>query len=68
VRWKGLPAERTSAIATALDAAEKQNGRTRRDLLGALAKQVEKDVEGAKDQERVKAMSAAIKALAKATR
>ena len=68
VRWKGLPAERTSAIATALDAAEKENGRSRRDLLSTLAKQVDKDVEGAKDQERVKAMAAAIKALAKATR
>lgn len=33
-----------------------------------LAKQVDKDVAGAADGERVKAMSAAIKALAKATK
>lgn len=68
VRWKGLSAERTTAIATALDAAEQLNGKTRRDALNVLAKQVDKDVAGAKDQERVKAMSAAIKSLAKATR
>ena len=67
VRWNGLAAERTTAIATALDAAEQQSGKARRNALNALAKQVDKDVAGAKDPERVKAMSAAIKALAKAT-
>jgi hypothetical protein len=40
----------------------------RRDALNALAKQVDKDVSGAKDPERVKMMSAAIKDLAKATK
>ena len=68
VRGKGLAAERTTAIASALDAAEQQGGRARRDALNALAKQVDKDVAGAKDAERVKTMSEAIKALAKATR
>ncbi len=68
VRWKGLAAERTTSIASALDAAEQQSGKARRDALTTLAKQVDKDVEGAKDPERVKAMSAAIKALVKATR
>ena len=66
VRWKGLTTERTTAIAGAIDAAEKQNGKARRDALNALAKQVDNDVAGAKDPERVKSMSAAIKALAKA--
>jgi hypothetical protein len=66
VRWNGLPTERTTAIASALDAAEKQSGRERRNALNALAKEVDKDVTAAKDAERVKAMSAAIKALAKA--
>ena len=67
VRGNGLAAERTSAIAAALDAAEAQQGKGRRDALNALARQVDKDVAGAPDAERVKAMSAAIKALAKAT-
>ena len=68
VRGNGLAAERTTAIASALDAAEQQTGKARRDALNALAKQVDKDVSGAKDAERVKTMSEAIKALAKATR
>ena len=68
VRDNGLAAERTTAIGSALDAAEQQTGKERRDALNAVAKQVDKDVSGAKDPERVKAMSAAIKALAKATK
>ena len=52
----------------ALDAAEKQTGRARRTALEALANQVDKDVAGAKDPERVKAMSEAIKDLADETR
>jgi hypothetical protein len=65
VRWNGLASARTTAIAAALDAAEKQTGRSRRSALTALATQVDKDVASAKDPERVKAMSSAIKALAK---
>jgi LVIVD repeat-containing protein len=68
VRGRGLAAERTTAIASALDAAEQQSGRARRDALNTLAKQVDRDVASAKDAERVKVMSAAIKALARATR
>jgi len=67
VRDQGLAAERTTAIASALDAAEQASGKARRDALNTLAKQVDKDVSGAKDPERVKAMSDAIKKLAKAT-
>ena len=67
VRGKGLAEERTTAIAGALDAAEQQSGSARSKSLSALAAQVDRDVKGASDQERVKAMSAAIKALAKAT-
>jgi len=67
VRWNGLAAERTTAIGKALDSAEQQSGKARRTALEALAKQVDKDVSGAKDPERVKAMSAAIKDLAKAS-
>jgi hypothetical protein len=68
VRDQGLAAERTTAIASALDAAEQQDGKPRRDALNALAKNVDRDVKGAKDSERVKMMSDAIKALAKATK
>ncbi len=67
VRGNGLAAERTTAIANALDAAEKQNGSQRRASLHTLAAQVNKDVNGAQDQARVKSMAAAITALAKAT-
>jgi hypothetical protein len=68
VRWNGLAVERTTAIASALDAAEQQSGKARRDALNALARQVDRDVAGAKDPERVKAMTAAIRNLAKATK
>jgi hypothetical protein len=68
VRGNGLASDRTTAIASALDAAEAKSGKERRDALNALAKQVDKDVSGAKDPERVKMMSAAIKDLAKATK
>jgi hypothetical protein len=66
VRGNGLAAERTSAIGSALDAAEKQSGKAQRDALNALAKQVKNDVKGAKDPERVKAMADAITNLARA--
>ena len=68
VRWNGLAPDRTSAIGAALDAAEQQSGRARRNALNALAAQVDRDMAGAKDPERVKAMSAAIRNLARATR
>ena len=66
VRDKGLAGERTTAIASALDAAEKESGSARSRSLSALAAQVDRDVKDASDQARVKEMSAAIKALAKA--
>ena len=67
VRGNGLAAARTTAINAAIDAAEQQSGKPRRDALNALAKQVDKDVSAAKDPERVKMLSAAIKDLAKAS-
>jgi hypothetical protein len=68
VRGNGLAEARTTAIGSALDAAEKQAGQARSTALKALAAQVSRDVKGARDPERVKAMSAAITALAKATK
>ena len=67
VRGQGLAEERTTAIASALDAAEKESGSARSKSLNALAGQVDRDAKGAKDQERVRAMSEAIRALAKST-
>ena len=67
VRGNGLPSARTSAIGNALNAAERQNGSARKDALNKLASEVDRDVNGAKDQKRVRAMSQAIKDLAAAT-
>jgi hypothetical protein len=68
VRNQGLAADRTTAISSALDAAEAQSGKARRDALNALARTVDRDIRGAKDPERVKMMSDAIKKLARETR
>lgn len=68
VRDNGLAAARTTAIGNALNAAEKQTGAARKASLTKLAAEVDKDVNGAKDQARVRAMSQAIKDLAAATK
>lgn len=68
VRDKGLAGARTTAIANALNAAEKQSGAARGKSLSTLATQVEADAKGAKDAARVHAMAAAIKALAAASK
>jgi hypothetical protein len=68
VRGNGLSAGRTTAIAHALDAAEKQTPRQRRAPLQALARSVSRDAAGARDPGRVRAMAAAITALAEAAR
>jgi len=68
VRNKGLDAARTTAIDAALTAAEQATGAARRRALTTLASQVDKDAAGAKDAAKVRTMSAAIKALAAATK
>src|SRR5262249_8797704 len=68
VRMNGLASDRTSAIGKAIDDAEAKSGKARREALNAAAKQVDSDVSGAKDPDRVKMMSEAIKDLAKATK
>jgi hypothetical protein len=68
VRGNGLAAARTTAIGAALDAAERQAGAARRTALTALARQVDGDVTGAKDAQRVQWMAAAIRDLAAATK
>jgi hypothetical protein len=64
VRNDGLASDRTTAVASALDAAEKKSGAARGAALTALAKQVDGYASGAKDSARVRAMSAEIKRLA----
>jgi hypothetical protein len=64
VRNNGLSSDRTSAISAALDAAEQKTGLARGAALTALATQVDKDVIGATDKERVKTMASEIRRLA----
>ncbi len=64
VRNNGLAAARTTAIGSALNAAEAQTGAARRASLNKLASEVAKDAAGAKDGARVKTMGQAIKDLA----
>ncbi|MDB4888399.1 MAG: hypothetical protein JWL61_254 [Gemmatimonadetes bacterium] len=66
VRNNGLAADRTTAISSALDAAEGKSGAARRSALTALAKQVDGYVSGATDAERVRTLSSEIKRLAAA--
>jgi hypothetical protein len=68
VRNNGLAAAWTTAIGNALSAAERQNGTARRNALNALAGQVDRDVSGAQDAARVRAMAQAIRDLAAASR
>ena len=64
VRNQGLAAARTTAISSALDAAEMKSGAARASALTALAGEVDKDANGAKDSARVKAMAGEIRRLA----
>jgi len=68
VRNNGLPAARTTAIATALNNAERANGAARRQQLTQLATQLDRDASGASDAARVRAMAAAVRDLAAASR
>lgn len=68
VRGSGLAAVRTSAIATSLAEAEAKSGAARATALDALAAQVDRDVSGAKDGARVRAMAGEIRRLATASK
>ena len=68
VRNRGLPRARTDAIAAALRSAERARGSVRRDQLNRLATQLDRDASGAADAARVKAMAAAVRELARASR
>lgn len=68
VRGNGLAADRTSAIASALDAAEMKSGLARSSALRALAVQVDGDAKSAKDGARVRTMAGEIRRLATASK
>jgi hypothetical protein len=68
VRNDGLAADKTSAIASALDAAEKKKGGARAAALTTLAKQVHGYMSGAKDATRVHTMANEIERLAAASK
>ena len=68
VRGQGLAAARTTAIDAALTAAEQQTGAARAAALRTLATQVDRDVAGAKDSARVRAMAGEIRRLAAASK
>jgi hypothetical protein len=68
VRDNGLARARTTAIARALDSAEKQKGEKQRSALTQLAAQVERDAQGAADANKVRALAATVKDLAAAAR
>ena len=68
VRGQGLASSRTTAIDAALTAAEQQSGAGRASALRTLATQVDRDMSGAKDGARVRAMAGEIRRLAAATK
>ena len=68
VRGSSLSPERSTAIAIALNGAEKKRGGARRTALNDLATRLEGDAQGTRDETRVRAMMAAVKALANASR
>ena len=68
VRNGGLASERTAAISSALDMAEMKSGAARATALNELARQVDRDVAGAKDGARVRTMAGEIRRLAAASK
>jgi hypothetical protein len=63
VRDNGLPAARTSAIASALQAAEEGKGATRTAVLQRLATELDRDAKTATDVPRVQALAKVVRGL-----
>ncbi|HET7566298.1 MAG TPA: hypothetical protein VFJ96_14945, partial [Gemmatimonadaceae bacterium] len=63
VRDNGLPKDRTSAIASELDNAEKAKGAQRETALQKLASELDNDAKTATDTKRVKALADVVKGL-----
>jgi hypothetical protein len=68
VRGGGLSSARTTAISQALASAEAASGAARRDQLNRLASDLDTDARSAADADRVRAMAAAVRDLAAASR
>ena len=68
VRGNGLATDRTTAVSSALEAAEAKTGAARATALNALAVQVDADAKGAKDGARVTKMASEIRRLAAASK
>jgi hypothetical protein len=64
IRNEGLSAARTTAIAAAIDAAERVSGELRSDRLVHLARQLEAEAAGSGDPVRVLAMAAVVREMA----
>ena len=67
-RSKGLTADRAKAVANELGAAEKASGAARQAALTKLAAQLDGELSKSNDAAKVKALSGAVKELAKATK
>ena len=67
-RNNGLAEARRTAIATALNNAERATGNARRSALNRLATELDRDAGRASDAARVRALAAAVRDLARATR
>jgi hypothetical protein len=65
VRDHGLPTARTTAIARALDAAERASGAERRRALEQLGRELDRDARGASDAGRVRALAGVVRGLAR---
>jgi hypothetical protein len=65
VRDKGIPSDRSSAIARDLNRAEKLKGASERTALTQLATRLDRDASTASDPTRVQALSGAVRDLAK---
>jgi hypothetical protein len=65
VRGNGIARDRSSAIAQALAAAERQSGQARRDALSALADQISGDAQNASDPAKVRLLAGAVRDLAR---
>ncbi|HTR77414.1 MAG TPA: hypothetical protein VMH39_04865 [Gemmatimonadaceae bacterium] len=68
VRWNGIAPARSTAISSELDAAMKASGAARKTALTKAATEMDTDAKTAKDGARVKAMAAATRDLANATK
>ena len=64
VRDNGLSTDRTSAIKTALDNAEKASGAARATALTSLGADLDKDASGSSDAKRVNLLAGVVKAMA----